>query len=407
MKHHSWKLLSVSLIIYIAFVLFHSKDLSIRKFMSTKHQKGQSKVNSTKIIHNNSIDWLTSIMKQRTTPPEKCNNNMDSSNPINIYNTTHNWLPYYLRCNYKPKQDVNDSKIFNFILGIRYGVLSNELIYSHIFKAGGTTIKMGIQKLQHDNKTSFTSLYVNDNGGLSKQDIEYRINNSHTFAFTFVRDPISRFLSAFYEYNRRAILYSGYNRGKQISHQILNQFGMKLSQYKHSDPMKLLRDIFINTMLRNSNTYLNDHFVPNMLFLIDQKNKSFNFNYNFIGNIQELDNDLPQIMEPFIRDEKLKNNSYSLMQTYFSRKRHRTNKYSDYSSQSNIAQHIGDRNKKLLNKFNVKESMLDDVDINNLCNVYWLDYICFPFDIPIQCNLTDIIIRHYGIDVEYKPCYTE
>eukprot|EP01084_Bolivina_argentea_P104308 186779_1 len=414
MKHHNWKLLSVSLIIYALIyiyttVLFRSKDLSIRKSMSIKHQKWQSKVNSTEKLQHNSIEWLTAIMEQRTTPPKKCNNNKDSNNTI--YNPTHNWLPYYLRCNYKAKRDVND---YTFIMGIIFGVLSNELIYSHIFKAGGTTITIGIEKLQQDNKTSLTSFY-SFSGSLSTKDIEYRVNNSKPFAFTFVRDPISRFLSAFFEYNRRVILVSDSDRGTVYIHQIQNEFEIKLSRYKTTEPMKLLRDVFINTMLRNSNysnsfninTYLNLHFVPNMLFLIDQTNKYSNFSYNFIGNMKEFNNDLPQIMEPFIRDEKLKNNSYSLMQTYFIRKHHRTNNYSEYSSRTNFQEHVSDRKKNRLNKFNINESMLDDVDINNLCNVYWLDYICFPFDVPIQCNLTDIFIRHYGIDVEYKPCYTE
>ena len=58
-----------------------------------------------------------------------------------------------------------------------------------------------------------------------------------------------------------------------------------------------------------------------------------------------------------------------------------------------------------LEKFIISESEFNDNDIIRICDIYWMDYICFPFDIPIQCDLKDLIKKHYYKHVEYKPCY--
>ena len=34
-----------------------------------------------------------------------------------------------------------------------------------------------------------------------------------------------------------------------------------------------------------------------------------------------------------------------------------------------------------------------------------MDYICLPFPVPTPCNLTELLLRHYGDDVVYKDCW--
>ena len=48
---------------------------------------------------------------------------------------------------------------------------------------------------------------------------------------------------------------------------------------------------------------------------------------------------------------------------------------------------------------------LDDGDIRTICELYWMDYICIPFELPSVCNLTQLFIDHYGTDVMYNDCY--
>ena len=35
-----------------------------------------------------------------------------------------------------------------------------------------------------------------------------------------------------------------------------------------------------------------------------------------------------------------------------------------------------------LEKFITSKNKLNDNDIKSICEIYWLDYLCFPFNIP-------------------------
>ena len=99
--------------------------------------------------------------------------------------------------------------------------------------------------------------------------------------------------------------------------------------------------------------------------------------------------DLFEILQPFIKDEKLKNNQ-SLLEEYFFHERDRHN--SEYGVKS-------------VQKYSLEDEQLSDEDIINLCDLYWMDYICFPFDMPKQCDIKKLLNDHYGKEVVYKPCY--
>ena len=56
--------------------------------------------------------------------------------------------------------------------------------------------------------------------------------------------------------------------------------------------------------------------------------------------------------------------------------------------------------------FSFTASDLTDEEVRDVCESYWMDYICFPFDLPPQCNITELFIKHYGTDkdVEFVDC---
>ena len=133
--------------------------------------------------------------------------------------------------------------------------------------------------------------------------------------------------------------------------------------------------------------YINAHLISNSDFLMD-KDLSMNKPFNFIGDLYNLEDDLPQIIMPLVVDPKLKGN-YSALREWLIVKRSRA----------------GDNQYEEVKKFDIKGEELMDTDIANICKIYWLDYMCFPFQVPIECDLEQIIREHYGVDVEYKPCY--
>ena len=91
---------------------------------------------------------------------------------------------------------------------------------------------------------------------------------------------------------------------------------------------------------------------------------------------------------PFLIDEELKRNRTKLM---------------DFLQNRRVR---GVDNDHLeLSKFSLERSQLSENDISNLCDIYWMDYLCFPFDIPNECDLDKIYNEHYGVELIYKDCY--
>ena len=105
----------------------------------------------------------------------------------------HNWLPYYLRCSINNTFGMKNGSPHRG--GKLWGRSNEALRYLHIYKAGGSTIWTGIRKLQEQ------KLFVT--------------NNTRQYTFTFIRDPISKFLSGFFEVNLRQII--GKNHKKNMT----------------------------------------------------------------------------------------------------------------------------------------------------------------------------------------------
>merc|ERR1712176_249213 len=112
------------------------------------------------------------------------------------------------------------------------------------------------------------------------------------------------------------------------------------------------------------------HFHPQTFFLLDGKLEYFPFDY--LGELGHLDEILQAVLmefAPSVSDRPLARNIRSY------RKR--------------------ERDKDYLQDYNIQREQLTDADIANICKIYWIDYICFPFDVPSQCNLTQIFEEHY------------
>eukprot|EP01084_Bolivina_argentea_P121624 215538_1 len=90
-------------------------------------------------------------MKERTQTPVRCNNSDHSI--LNINPASHNWVPYFFRCNFSTHL-VNINPIIGEVF------LTKELVYFHVFKAGGSTIQNGLEKLIKQKQLINFTLYV-------------------------------------------------------------------------------------------------------------------------------------------------------------------------------------------------------------------------------------------------------
>ena len=382
---------------------------------------------------------ISDLIHQRTTMPPKC---IDSShNLLEIEPKSHNWAPFYFRCNYKPKF----RNIHQKIPWSDEAFITKELFYNHVFKAGGSTIQNALTELARNGKLkSLTKLNSNNfviSGGKIAQfstrknkigrygqnTVLNNFLNDDTIIFSFVRDPVDKFLSAFYEAHIRILK----------DHEVTDDGIPRILEYEKLTGIEIMRAwidaikesikeqdlLYIkNKMPRktvpmhdptafktrmqkipqnapNTNgwgnknrrklgvNYINSHLPPSTHFLVDQDWKT-NIPFTFIGDLYNYNNDFPQILKPLIIDEELKQNRTKLMK-YLETQRDRSsdNKFMD------------------LSKFSLKRSQLDKDDISSLCDIYWMDYLCFPFDIPIECDLEKMFTDHYGVELLYKDCY--
>ena len=409
----------------------NNTSISVPMNQNITNHPSEAPVSVLPIFHaapdNHKIPYnITHLMKQRITMPVKCLNS--THNLINITPSDHNWAPFFFRCQY------NQATTYPHYPWSNEAFITKELFYDHVFKAGGTTIQSSLTALARDDKLSLTAfpgedyvisggdiagnsrITVNGTGKFHQNKILNEFLNDDAILFSFVRDPIDKFLSAFYEAHIR-LFDDGESRDKIP----------RLSEYDDLTGLEIMR-AWIDKILRNIKKekgrvrkhelilavptmhdrkkwrrnfrkrlggkrrrmlidYVNSHLPPNMDFLMD-KDWSMNIPFGFIGDLYNLKNDLPQVLMPLIIDEELKRNHSELMK-YLATVRSRD----------------GDNMRAELSKFIIGREELNKKDIDNLCQIYWLDYLCFPFDIPDECNLNKLYSDHYGTDLSYKNCY--
>ena len=49
-------------------------------------------------------------------------------------------------------------------------------------------------------------------------------------------------------------------------------------------------------------------------------------------------------------------------------------------------------------KYDLDRAQLSDEQIGKICELYWMDFICLPFDVPEQCDLGLLFDTFYGED---------
>ena len=365
---------------------------------------------------------ISAIREARLQPPARCPNSTHYLLPTTP--ADHNYAPYYFRCSDISHRHHPPSFKWSIV---GEGFLSKELFYDHVFKAGGTTIQQNLKMLIKQgilaNLTTMGPKYIihgigNDpkkNTSLPKHiDIPsfYSFINNDTISFSFVRDPIDKFLSAFHEVHLRYFVTHEYLKlpfavadkyGDKSGIQIMRMWIDAMQSRSADNELRQKRNLKFREKRKRwtrgepglvssrrrlmKGQWMDAHMHPNMRFLQDQ-NWASNLPFNFIGDLKNLAHDLPQILEPFILDEEVKRNHTKFMELVKKRRGREVN-----NSDPKVS------------KFHIERSALSDQDVSSLCELYWLDYLCLPFDIPPQCDIDKLIEDHYGNDVVYKDCY--
>ena len=276
-----------------------------------------------------------------------------------------------------------------FCLNLMYTKSSTRknFLYSLIFKAGGTTIINGMGKY-FANKSEYGYPQYEERG-LN----HYRANeffkimesmnaNAMMNIFTFVRHPISKYLSAFLEVNKRYFDSKRYPNYLKIRTKVLEMMNITWLQYTKMTPIKILRMTLDKQLESGEN--IDEHYAPNAYFL-----NAMRINFNFIGHLQSLNNDLPQILS----DGEIDSDEF--MEKYFFRRR-----------DSNDTQWTTNDLQQTIEGFHLDISQLSAKDISNICELYWMDFMSLPFELPKECDIDKLIVKHYGKNIVYKSCYT-
>lgn len=335
-------------------------------------------------------------------------------NKIDVNN--HNWASFYQRC-------YIDTGTF-FIEHASTESWKNYIRYSRMQKVASSTICEGMQRLKRHRQFGINKYKQNIH------DInQYNYNYNKEYEFTFVRNPMSRFFSAFHEVNvlgiRRCLDANDDENGEiDMScndQQTLGGINMHqrwdsiLSHYKNNNVTGLLKewinimyDRQLNWMMNDLNFYshlnsisywryyyfFNFHVYPNVLRLFHIQSN----NWNFIGNIQTLNQDLPKILSPYLKNktrQRVENNADKFMKRTFY---HQHDRYSIHQYREEMTQAF------VKDISDLKIEIDGDEYINKLCQIYWIDFMCLPFQVPDECNLTQMYKQHYKKHIEYKQC---
>eukprot|EP01084_Bolivina_argentea_P039542 73067_1 len=338
------------------------------------------KYHNTQIFTKNDLEQL---VKQRTNPPTKICNEYDLPNRntewkrLNINNFPNNMLSYVNRC----KLNIfTDNQEFTELWS------NNQTSYNHLYKCGGTTIWNAMNQMQKDGLMNGIGikykLHKNDSFLLRDNDYyweheEYFYNYlNHNFFFTYIRDPIDRSLSSYYEL---AV------KDTKILNQVLAK-DIDEDNVKGIYRYRLLMNGMLNWKCSHLNKLQNinerkeqiirrvwsgdPHIHPQMIHLL---NHTFEwFPYNYIGNLSgDFDISFKMILDEF-SDAYHQNKSLYYKYVTWARNRE--------------SGHYGN----VLKEDVVTKNDLSDEDMKTICEIYWIDYICLPFDVPKACNISDL-----------------
>eukprot|EP01084_Bolivina_argentea_P103753 185827_1 len=232
---------------------------------------------------------------------------------------------------------------------------------------------------------------------------------SHLFMFSHIRDPITRTISGFFELHRR-------NESEISKNNLIGVDSFRYMLQLMNDRMDCSLSNKTKQEKMSDNiigaTYFNMHIMPQMYFLTEASNPWKLWPVNYIGNMSELYESTFEIFYHFYwntsdyleYEKKKKLLSYNEAQKVFKEHYHwgRNRHYEKYLNGGERKGKTTGENALL---YQIEMNDLTDDDIRQICDIYWMDYICIPFDMPKACNLTELLLRHYGDDVVYKDCW--
>ncbi len=302
-------------------------------------------------------------------------------------------LTHKVICNFSKRLPSSLSKISEIWF-------NQNISYIHVYKSGGTTIFSLLTKLAKKdyiskNKYNYTKIF-NDNlsnkkkimnnirlqeskffegyvlsttwdkihntiwDEVNKQKL-YKVLSDNLFLFTFVRDPLDHLLSSIYQLTLE--------RGKT---EIIKDIGCEkkkcntdkkylscLLNYMKKRQDKQYETLYLNNSWSDISRFaypyqINIHLYPQTLFLVDDKWNKYDF--NFIGNTKKIKEDFFYVLKNLL---KIKIN---------------TTQY------DNIIVHKKDRHHKnyqrdLNHTFLLDRKNLSSQQINDICELYWIDFV--------------------------------
>ncbi|KAL1510915.1 hypothetical protein AB1Y20_005744 [Prymnesium parvum] len=262
-----------------------------------------------------------------------------------------------------------------------------KLAYLHVYKAMGTTVEIFLRQICSPERES--AVTCADAAGFSAESrvCSWGCTSNRTcrarpppFAFTFVRDPVRRFVSAYQELSRRhGIRYIG---GHKRIVDYPRAFHGNLSRFFHS--------------LIDAGHFWNAHFMPQWLFLTTNQGKA-KLSLDYIGHVNASTQVL-STLEAGLHPRNCSARCRSCVRDNSSLRR---------PFRCGIPQLRGPeyRHDIHLSRGPTDGLALTTEQTRTICSIYLSDYLAFGLPAPHTC--TDILQRvrngSYNLPVDFNP----
>lgn len=137
------------------------------------------------------------------------------------------------------------------------------------------------------------------------------------------------------------------------------------------------------------------HFHPQMLFLL---RRDFGFlPFDYIGDLREFEVAFKMILHEFSHFFHRNPQKYKKIVRHL-RQREEGGTAQRYKRKKNYVRAVD-------KEYFITREQLSDADFRAICDVYWMDYLCLPFDVPEQCDIEAMFRKYYGEFIGYNDCY--
>jgi len=282
--------------------------------------------------------------------------------------------------------------------------LSTQIAFLHVYKAGGTTVRDTINAILPGLKRTTWHQF-------RKHIFEFM---SHLFVFSHIRDPVSRAISSFFELHRRneTDLRNNHMVGMDSFHFMLSMMEDRMRCAMRNDTLWMGAANESRPDDMATDIYFNLHIMPQMWFLTAPYNPWRPYPVNYVGNITEIIQSTFDIAYHFYWNSSLYLEAKQKRKTLSEEKAWKEwNRHYHHGRNRHYKKYVNGGERKAVTKGNdvmkyqIEVDDLEEEDVRRICELYWMDYICIPFPIPAACNLTDLILKHYGDDVVYRDCW--